>query len=65
MLRVFTDFNARSRDGTCWNLTYNSAPIDDTVIKVGDKIILFQDENDFEVEANVDFKFVEDLGRDS
>jgi hypothetical protein len=65
MLKIFTDFNARSADGTCWNLIYDGAPVSDEVLKVGEKIILFQDEDDFEVEASVEFRFVKELGRDS
>ena len=63
MLRVFTDFNARCVDGNCWILIYNGVPIDGTLVKIGDKIIILQDEDDFEVVAKVDFRFVESLGR--
>jgi hypothetical protein len=51
MLRVFTDFNARTSDGICWNLVYQGTDLDkqadDLHLAKGDKIILFQDENDF------------------
>jgi hypothetical protein len=48
MLKVFTDFNARTSDGVCWNLQYDDIDlekrIDDLKFAVGDKVRLFQDE---------------------
>jgi len=67
MLKVFTDFIARSADGVCWNLKYEGVDlekrIDDLKIIVGDKVRLFQDENDFEVIAVLDCRFVDVLKR--
>jgi hypothetical protein len=60
MLGVFTDFNARTSDGTCWNLVYQGIDLD---LMKGDKIILFQDENDFEVTATLDIRHVDVSGR--
>ena len=64
MLRLFTDFNTRTVDGACWNLIYHGLVADNDLLKEGEKVILFQDENDFEVEAVVEFRFIGDLGRD-
>jgi hypothetical protein len=69
MLKVFTDFNARTHDGVCWNLVYNEIDLADKVdklnLKGGDKIILYQDDDDFEVIATLDFRWVDVLGRDT
>jgi hypothetical protein len=61
MLRVFTDFNARTEAGACWNLVHDGADLGGDVVATGDRIILFQDEDGFEVEAILDFRFVEEL----
>jgi hypothetical protein len=67
MLRVFTDFNSRTPDGICWNLVYQDVELDkqagDLHLAKGDKIILFQDENDFEVAATLHRRHVDVLGR--
>jgi hypothetical protein len=67
MLKVFTDFNARTSDGACWNLKYDDADLekraDDLKLVVGDKVLLFQDENDFEVAAVLDYRHVDVLKR--
>jgi len=69
MLRVFTDFNARTPDGICWNLIYQGSELDKQAdnlhLAKGDKIILFQDEDDFEVIATLDFGNVDVLGRET
>lgn len=66
MLKVFTDFNARTADGSCWNLVYEGRDLDKRTDELhlvkGDKIILFQDEDDFEVTATLDFRYVDVLG---
>ncbi len=67
MLKVFTDFNARTSDGVCWSLKYDDADLekkaDDLKLVVGDKVLLFQDENDFEVTAVLDYRHVDILKR--
>jgi hypothetical protein len=67
MLRVFTDFNAKTSDGVCWNLKYDDTDlekrIDDLKCTMGDKVQLFQDENDFEVTAVLDYRYVDILQR--
>ena len=67
MLKVFTDFNAVTSDDVCWNLKYEDIDlekrIDDLKLKVGDKVQLFQDEDDFEVTAALEYRYVDVLGR--
>ncbi len=65
MLRLFTDFNARTVGGACWNLVHAGVDADAAILRRGDRVILFQDEDDFEVEAVVDFRFVNELKRES
>jgi len=67
MLKVFTDFNAQTPDDMCWLLRFEGADLADQVatlaLKEGDKIILFQDEDDFEVVAILSYRYVDILGR--
>lgn len=67
MLRVFTDFNARTQDDVCWNLTYQGADLCEQVATLGlsrgDRVTLYQDEDDFEVAATLDYRYVDILGR--
>ena len=69
MLRVFTDFNAITPDGMCWILEYEKAElgerISDLRLRKGDKIALYQDEDDFEVTATLDFRYVDILKREA
>jgi hypothetical protein len=69
MLKVFTDFNATTPDGLCWILKYEAVDlknrIDDLKLSAGDKVLLFQDESDFEVMAALDYRYVEILGRET
>jgi hypothetical protein len=69
MLKVFTDFNARTADGACWNLAYRGTDLggraDELHLERGDKVILFQDEGDFEVTATLDVRYVDVLGREA
>ena len=66
MIRVFTDFNARTSNGNCWILHYRDADLSGQIealrLKVGDRILLYQDD-DFEVIASLDFQYVDVLGR--
>jgi hypothetical protein len=64
MLRLFADFNDRTQDGKCWNLMYEGASVDDKILRPGEIVILFQDNDDFEVQAEVNFVFVSELERD-
>lgn len=69
MLRVFSDFNARTPEGVCWLLSYNRVPLEDQVqelgLGVGSKIVLFQDEGDFEVTATLGYQHVDILDREA
>ena len=69
MLKVFTDFNACTNDDLCWLLKYRendlAQQIDDLKLGRGDRIILFQDDDDIEVIATLDVRYVEMLGRDA
>lgn len=68
MLRMWTDFNARTQDGVCWHLKYGNADLESQAsglhIAKGDKIILYQDEDDFDVTAILDRRYVDVLGRE-
>jgi hypothetical protein len=68
MMKVFTDFNARTSNGACWILKYDGSDlgekIDELGLAKGDKVKLFQDENDFEVIAVLDYKYVDLLQRE-
>jgi hypothetical protein len=67
MLRVFTDFNARISDDLCWNLKYDNVDLKERMgdlrLNAGDKVQLFQDEDDFEVTAVLDYRYVDILQR--
>ena len=69
MLRVFTDFNATTNDDLCWLLIFRekhlAEQIDQLKLRRGERIILFQDDDDFEVVATLDVRFVEILGRET
>lgn len=69
MLKLYTDFNDQTNDGLCWILYYNSKVLESQVsqlnLKPGDKVILYQDEGDFEVVATLDFRWVDFLGREA
>jgi len=65
MLKLFTDFNARTAGGACWNLVRSGRDIDAALLRKGDRVVLFQDEDDFEVEALVDFRYVGELQREA
>jgi hypothetical protein len=69
VLRVWTDFNARTQDGVCRILMYNDLDLELQVASLrlmkGDKVRLFQDENDFEVTGTLDFRFVDVLEREA
>jgi hypothetical protein len=67
MIKVSTDFNARTVDGMCFILKYNrrdlAEQLDELKFSVGDKVQLFQDEDDFEVTAILDYRYVDILNR--
>ncbi|MFC5373140.1 hypothetical protein ACFPIF_11275 [Brevundimonas faecalis] len=57
MLRVYCDFNELSEDGLYWLLFYNQRALADVVadlgLREGDRVLLYQDVDDFEVEASL------------
>ncbi len=60
-LRLWTDFNAISTENQCWILKNPSLDVQDLdpdSLREGVRVILFQDEGDFEVEATIHFGFV-------
>ncbi len=67
MVKLFTDFNARTSDDVCWNLKYEGTDLGGKIgelkLNVGDEVLLFQDENDFEVTAVLDYRYVDILKR--
>jgi hypothetical protein len=67
MLKLLTDFNASTHDDVCWILKYDGKDleqrINDLKSAVGDKVLLFPDEDDFEVTAVLDYRYVDILGR--
>lgn len=69
MLRMFTDFNEMTEDDVCWLLSYGGKDLDSQLgalgLAKGDKIILYQDRDDFEVTATLDYRFVGFIGRDA
>jgi len=69
MIRVFSDFNARTPDDLCWILVYEGVDLSSCIeplgLRRGDQILLYQDEDDFEVTATLDFRFVDILLRDA
>ena len=68
MVKVFTDFNARTPDGVCFILKYRGANLEGQLVELGlgkgDKIVLYQDD-DFEVTATLDMRYVDLLKRES
>jgi hypothetical protein len=69
MLTVFTDFNEMTEDDVCWLLIYDHKDLglqmESLGLSKGDKVILIQDEDNFEVTAALDFRYVEFLGRET
>ena len=68
MLRVFADFNSRTSDDWCWLLRYNDQELAGQIQKLGlsqgSKIVLYQDEGDFEVIATLDYRAVAEFDRE-
>lgn len=62
MIEVLTDFNAMTADGTCWILVRDDKDLEEQLIELGlekgSKIKLFQDDDDFDVVATLDFRTV-------
>jgi len=67
MIRIYADFNDQTTDGGYWILQSNNAPIEEKIAEIGlssgDHVLLYQDDDDFEVEATLYYKFVDAIGR--
>lgn len=59
MTKVYCDFNDFTADDLYWLLYVDDVPLSDVAEKLGlregDRVVLFQDEGDFEVEATLHF----------
>ena len=68
MIRVYADFNDQTSDGGYWILQFNGAPIEEKIMEIGlssgDHVLLYQDDDDFEVEATLYYKFVDPISRE-
>jgi hypothetical protein len=66
MIRIYADFNDRTAEGSCWILQHEGADLATKVaalgVSCGDRVLLYQDEDDFEVEATLEFRFVDAVG---
>jgi len=67
MLRIYADFNARDIDGAVTILNYRDQDVGELIgsgqLRAEDRIILYQDNDDFEVEARLEHRFVTYLGQ--
>jgi hypothetical protein len=67
MIKVYADFNDRTPDGGYWILQHEGTDIEAKAtglgLSRGDRVLLYQDADDFEVTASLDFKFVDPIGR--
>jgi len=71
MVRIYADFNDRCADDgdVCWNLHIDDqrletqSQLDKLGLKDGDKVILYQDEDEFEVIAALEWRFVDVLDK--
>lgn len=64
-LKVYADFNAGTIDDAYFILWHRHRRLEDQIgelqLSKGDKVILYQDEDDFEVIATLDFRYVDVL----
>jgi hypothetical protein len=60
MLKIYCDFNDRTEDDLYWLLFHDGRPLNDVVgeldLRDGSRVVLFQDSDDFEVEATLLFE---------
>jgi hypothetical protein len=60
-MRLWTDFNAMSAENQCWILLSDPVAgqeVDHDTLREGARVVLTQDEGDFEVEATLRYGFV-------
>jgi hypothetical protein len=69
MIKVYADFNDKTPDEGYWILQHDgidlAAKVSQLGLAIGDQVLLYQDEDDFEVVATLDFRFVDSIGRGS
>ena len=62
MIRLYADFNDKTTDGGYWILQFDDMPIEEKITDMGlsngDHVLLYQDDDDFEVEATLDYRFL-------
>jgi hypothetical protein len=67
VLKVYTDFNEQAENDDSWLLLYRERELADQITELrlakGDKVLLYQDEDDFEVTAVLDYRYVDMLER--
>ena len=68
MIRIYADFNDKTADGGYWILQLDDMPIEEKITEMGlsngDHVLLYQDDDDFEVEATLDYRFLDVIGRE-
>jgi len=68
MIRIYADFNDKTADGGYWILQFDDMPIEEKITEMGLSsdvhVLLYQDGDDFEVEATLDYRFVDVIGRE-
>jgi predicted DNA-binding WGR domain protein len=68
MIRVYADFNEGTPEDQFWILHYDGEILEKQLgklgLRAGDQVILYQDENDFEVSATLKFGFIQPVGRE-
>jgi hypothetical protein len=62
---VYADFNSRTNEGYPWILKYDDDDLSERLgslkLKLGDRVILFQDEDDFRVPAILAMGYADEL----
>jgi hypothetical protein len=60
MLKVYADFNSGTTDGVLTILFYDDKPLEHQMaslnLREGDKVVLYQDEGDFQVVGTLEFR---------
>ena len=68
MIRIYADFNDKTADGGYWILQFDDMPVEEKITEMGlssgDHVLLYQDDDDFEVDAILDYRFLDVIGRE-
>jgi hypothetical protein len=68
VIRIYADFNGQTADGGYWILQSDDTPIEEKITEIGlssgDHVLPYQDDDDFEVEATLYYRFVDAIGRE-